>query len=102
MSDIREARKVLVSRILEGEGTATKPLRRAAFDDAPLPEPLRAFVAKIAERAHTIDDDDVAEVRASGLSEDEIFELVVCAAVGQATRQYDAALAALDAAARDE
>ena len=32
--------------------------------------------------------------------EDQIFELVVCAAIGQATRQYDSALAALDAATR--
>ena len=35
---------------------------------------------------------------AAGVSEDEIFELTVCAALGQATRQLDAALAALDAA----
>jgi alkylhydroperoxidase/carboxymuconolactone decarboxylase family protein YurZ len=40
-------------------------------------------------------------VRASGLTEDEVFELVVCAAVGQATRQYEAALAALQDASED-
>jgi hypothetical protein len=36
-------------------------------------------------------------VRAAGHSEDEIFEIVLCAAIGQATRQYQAGLAALDA-----
>jgi len=41
-------------------------------------------------------------VRESGLTEDQIFEVVVCAAVGLATHQYEAAIAALDAAARKE
>ena len=45
-----------------------------------------------------ISDADVAATKAAGVSEDEIFELTVCAALGQATRQLDAALAALDAA----
>ena len=35
-------------------------------------------------------------MKESGLSEDQIFELVVCAAIGQATRQYQSALGALD------
>jgi hypothetical protein len=47
-------------------------------------------------REHT--EEDIAAVKASGLSEDQIFELVVCAAIGQATRQYDTAFAALDTA----
>jgi hypothetical protein len=37
-------------------------------------------------------------VRAAGLSEDQVFEIVVCAAVGQADRQYRAALDALEKA----
>jgi hypothetical protein len=102
MSDIREARNALVTRILEGDGAAPAPLRRAAFDDAGLSEPLRTLVDKVAKRPHAIADDDVAAARASGLSEDQIFEIVVCAAVGQATRQCDAALAALDAATQKE
>ncbi len=36
--------------------------------------------------------------RDSGLSEDQVFDIMVCAAIGQATRQYDTALAALEAA----
>jgi len=39
---------------------------------------------------------------AAGFSEDQIFEVVVCAAIGQATRQRDAALAALAAATEKE
>jgi hypothetical protein len=36
------------------------------------------------------------------LSEDEIFEMVVSAAIGESTRQYNTALAALEAATEKE
>jgi hypothetical protein len=102
MSDVRKARKEVVARILEGEGTASKAQRRAAFDNAGLPEPVSTLVRKVATRAHQVTDEDIAAAKASGLSEDQVFETVVCAAIGQATRQYDVALAALDAATRKE
>jgi hypothetical protein len=41
-------------------------------------------------------------VKQSGLSEDQVFEIVVCAAIGQASRQYNAALGALEAATGKE
>jgi hypothetical protein len=98
MANIRQARQAVIARILEGEGTTSLAQRRGAFDGAGLPEPLSTLVEKVAKHAHDVTDDDIAAARASGLSEDQIFEIVVCAAVGQATRQYDAAFAALDAA----
>ena len=51
-----------------------------------------------ARRAHEVTDADIAAARAAGLSEDQVFEFVVSGAIGQAARQYDGALAALDAA----
>jgi hypothetical protein len=99
MSDITEARRAVVARILEGDGKASHAQRRAAFDNAPLAEPLRTLIEKVAKYASTVTDDDIAAARASDFSEDQIFEIVVCAAIGQATRQYDTALAALEAAA---
>ena len=98
MSDITHARKALVARILEGHGNASPAQRRAAFDNAGLAEPLRTLIDKVAKHASKVTDADIAAATASGVSEDQIFELVVCAAIGQATRQYDTALAALDAA----
>ena len=98
MSDITSARKALVTRILEGDGRASHAQRRAAFENAGLAEPLRTLIDKVAKRAYTVTDEDIAAVRTSGLSEDQIFELAVCAAIGEATRQYDTAIAALDAA----
>lgn len=98
MSDIRQARKALVARILEGDGKAAHADRRAAFNNAGLSEPLSSLIDKVARRAHEVTDADIAAARASGLSEDQVFEIVVCGAIGEAARQYDGALAALDAA----
>jgi len=62
---------------------------------------LSSLIEKVALHPTRVTDDDIAAVVASGLSEDQVFELVVCAAVGQATRQYETALGALDAATGD-
>lgn len=97
MSDIARARKALVARILEGDGRASHAQRRSAFNNAGLPESLNRLIEKVAQRAYTITDEDIAAVKSSGLSEDQIFEIVVCAALGQATRNYETALAALGA-----
>ena len=102
MPEIAQARRALVARILEGDGRASHAERRAAFENAGLNEPLSTLVDRVANQAHRVTDEDIAAARASGLSEDEIFELVVCAAIGQAARQYDAAFAALEAATRGE
>ena len=98
MSDFRNAHKALVSRILEGDGNASRAQRRSAFDNAELGEPMRTLIGKVAEHANHVTDEDFAAARASGLSEDQIFEIVVCAALGQASRQREVALAALEAA----
>lgn len=97
MSDIREARQALAKRILGGAGQASPSERRAAFNNRSLAEPLATLVDKVARHAYRVTDEDIAAARESGLSEDQVFEIVVCAAVGQSTRQYDAALAALAA-----
>lgn len=97
MSEFTRARKALSQRILEGEGKTPPAQRRAAFENTHLSGPLRTLIHKIAHHAYKVVDADIAAARQSGLSEDEIFELVVCAAIGQATRQYDAAMVALEA-----
>src|SRR5919201_675693 len=98
MSDITQARRALVARVLEGPGRASAAQRRAAFDNAGLPAPLDTLISKVAMHAHRVTDEDINAVKKAGLSEDEIFELVICAAVGQATREYEGAVAALDVA----
>jgi transcriptional regulator of nitric oxide reductase len=98
MSDIKAARTALLARILEGDGTASRAQRRAAFDNAADGSAWRTMVQKTAVQSCRITDDDISAARSAGLSEDQIFELVVCAAVGQATRQHEAALMALEGA----
>lgn len=95
MTDIARLRRELVGRILESSASAPPGLRRSAFDNDGLDDPVAALVAGVAARSYAVTDEDVAAVRAAGLSEDQIFEVVVCAAVGAADRQYAGALAAL-------
>ena len=88
----------LVARLLEGGGRASRSQRRAAFDNRALDEPLRTLIDKVAESPTRVTDEDIASVKTAGWSEDQVFELIVCAAVGQSTRQYEAGLAAMDEA----
>ena len=82
-------------RILNGEGRASPEQRARAFSNAGLSEPLDGLLGKVATRPTQVTDADFAAARAAGFSDDELFELVVCAAVGQSARLYDAGLAAL-------
>jgi alkylhydroperoxidase/carboxymuconolactone decarboxylase family protein YurZ len=98
----RTAQRAVVTRVLEGDGRASHAQRRAAFENSGLAEPLRTLVDKVARRPTQVTDKDIAAVRSSGVSEDQIFELVVCAAIGQAIRQYETARTALADAMSDE
>ena len=102
MTDIRQARRGLVQRILEGKGMASHAQRRAAFDNAELEEPMHTLIEKVARHSERVTEEDITGALASGLTEDQIFELVVCAAVGQATREYETALLALAAVSKKE
>jgi hypothetical protein len=102
MSNITQARRALITRILEGNGRAARAQRRAAFDHKAFAEPLNTLIDKVIMQAYRVTDEDIAAAKASGLSEDQIFEIVVCAAIGQAGRQHDTALEALQAATKKE
>lgn len=103
MTDITKTRKALITRILEGEGTASRAQRRAAFDHTGFAEAaLKTLIDKVTTQAYRVTDEDIASAKEYGLSEDQIFEIVVCAAIGEAARQHDGALAALEAAIRKE
>lgn len=97
-------RKEVVERVLHGQGESGGDERRAAFDntaragEAPA---VRALIDKVTKTAWKVTDEDVAAAKRAGLTEDQVFELCVCAALGQSTRQLESALAALDEAAAD-
>src|SRR6185437_10480318 len=85
----------LMYRILKGKGDSTPQLRQAAFDHINLPQPLGALIDKVAHQAYKVTDSDIAAVKETGVTEDQLFELIICGAVGQASRQYQSGLAAL-------
>jgi alkylhydroperoxidase/carboxymuconolactone decarboxylase family protein YurZ len=82
-------------RILTGAGTAPADLRRNAFENTDLQEPLSSLVDKVATRSFQVTDADFAAALSAGFTEDQLFELVICAAVGASSRLYQAGLAAL-------
>lgn len=94
----RHLRERVVERAVQGPGKAPANPRRAAFENSGVDERARLLVGKIASHAWKVTGEDVAVTKSAGVAEDELFELAVCAALGQATRQLESALAALDAA----
>jgi hypothetical protein len=97
----RSVHRALVDRVLNGAGRASAQQRARAFDNDGLAPPLRDLIGKVAATPTHVTDADFAAARAAGFSEDELFELVICAAVGQSARLYEAGLAALAEATGD-
>jgi hypothetical protein len=91
----RAAHRALVDSVLNGEGRASAELRARAFSNADIPPALHALISKVATSPAQVTDADFAAAKAAGFSEDQLFELVISAAVGQSARQYEAGLAAL-------
>src|SRR6266576_3724436 len=60
-----------------------------------IPPALHTLIGKVATSPARVTDADFAAAKAAGFSEDQLFELVISAAVGQSTRLYEAGLAAL-------
>jgi hypothetical protein len=93
--DIHALVSAIEQRILAGPGAASAELRAKALADGELPEPVATLVDKVANRSFQVTDADFAAAVAAGLTEDRLFELVICAAVGESGRLYQAGLEAL-------
>jgi alkylhydroperoxidase family enzyme len=61
---------------------------------APAPA-LAAYLEQVRTRAYTVTDADVERLKEAGLSEDEIFEQTVAAAIAEGLRRLDAASAVI-------
>lgn len=68
--------------VLSGPGSLPPPLRQAISEGAKLSGALGAFVQKIAENASTLTNDDIAELHRARYTDDQIFEVIVSAALG--------------------
>ena len=80
--------------VLDGPGETDSALRRAAAEGRGLPAELQQLVEKIHTHAYRVTDEDIARLQAN-YSDDQLFEIVVSAALGASRRRLDAGLQAL-------
>lgn len=71
-------------------------LREAAQPRRPSPSELEPYLEKVRLHAYKVVDRDIEELQSAGLSEDEIFEHTVSAAVAAGLDRLNAALKALE------
>jgi alkylhydroperoxidase family enzyme len=66
-------------------------LRAAVAGAEPSRPELTSYLSLVRQRAYAITDADVEALKAAGISEDEIFEQTVVAAIDEGLRRLDAA-----------
>ena len=66
-------------------------LRAVVAGLPPAPEEMSGYLAKVRDHAYRVTDADVESLKASGLSEDEIFEQTVTVAIVEGLRRLDRA-----------
>jgi alkylhydroperoxidase family enzyme len=92
-----------IDAILGNPGASELSLRHAVLartraGDTQVPDALREFVDKIAGSPWTVSDEDFAQLRAAGYSEDQLHELTLAAALGAGLARFDAGLRAIEEA----
>ena len=79
-------------------------LRREVAEYAVAPQPgneqippvLMQYLTKVAMHSYRVTDADIAQLKAAGYSEDELYELTVCAAFGSGLARLNRGLALLE------
>ena len=84
-------------QVLDGPGEVESRLRHAAADGAGLPSELASLVGKIHAHAYKVTDEDLATL-ATKYDDDQLFEIVVSAALGASRKRLLAGLRALEEA----
>lgn len=88
VADLRQA-------VFDGPGQIDPAMRQSAATGEALAEPWLSYTDKVRNEPWSVADSDIAELRAAGHSEDEIFEMTVAAALGASLRMLDAGLKGL-------
>ena len=86
-----------IRTVFDGPGETDSALRRAAAEGKGMPVDLQALVDKIHRHAYKVTDEDLARLRTT-YSDDQLFEIVVSAALGASRQRLLAGLAALEKA----
>jgi len=90
-------RDQVLARVLDGPGESEPAVRRAAAAGKGVPPDLQTLVDKIHNHAYTVTDDDLARLETQ-YGDDQLFEIIVSAALGASRKRLFAGLAALDKA----
>jgi alkylhydroperoxidase family enzyme len=80
-------------RAVGGPVDELRVLASAAAQPATIMGP---YLATVRERAYSVTDADVEELKRAGVTEDEIFEATVAVAIGEGLRRLDAALRVIE------
>jgi alkylhydroperoxidase family enzyme len=91
------SRRLLEEAVLRSPAHLDPGVREAIAERRDVPEDLRALVEKVRHQAYRVTDQDFAPLRAR-YSEDELFEVVVAAALGAALARVRAGLKSLEEA----
>jgi alkylhydroperoxidase family enzyme len=92
-----EKMRLLVESVLDGPGELEPAVRKAIAGEGEgeIPPALLPYLDKVTHQAWTMTDEDVQALRRAGLSEDQIFEATVAAALGAGLKRLRAGLTAL-------
>ena len=87
----------VLSSVLTGPGVSDAALRRTAAEGTGVPADLEPLIDKIHRHAYKVTDEDVARLQAK-YGDDQMFEIVVSAALGASRKRLLAGLKALEEA----
>lgn len=85
------------SNVIDGAAESDVSIRQAAAKGSGVPADLQSLVDKIHRHAYKVTDEDVARVQAK-YGDDDMFEIIVSAALGASWQRLQAGLNALDKA----
>jgi hypothetical protein len=87
----------LVDAILGPSAETSASLRKSIFHQAPHVDPvLQSFVEKVTSGGYKVTDEDIVTLHHAGYSDDAIYEIVVCAATGNAKAMLERATRAME------
>ena len=88
-------RDQILEQVLRGPGASRPDIRSAAADGIGVPDDLQPLIAKIHASAYRVSDDDVSGLLTT-YDEDELFEIILSAALGASRQRLLAGLRVLE------
>lgn len=80
--------------VLDGAGQSDPGIRRAVAENVGIPADLQSLIDKIHRHAYKVTDADIERLQAK-YGDDQLFEIVVSAALGASWKRLQAGLEAL-------